>query len=273
MCLSMLPRLAGAGNSSDKQSPLQSHLLLSMATSVSRPDRAMQPSATDERHILVSISSPDPALFLYGPPRDSVADEDVMSEWNGYVGEKIERYRTLVAPDFTFCSNLTCNPDSLDRTADKRWVEKTALKETVHFVMKKKPWIEAFVRYTTLQFGHNATKSVSLQSVRDAGLQDTSGLSRRKKNSDFSFKGGLKTNFIDGSVGFVAEAQARYLKLTTFYRFDLSKSINIVGMEYPLGGGMVMQYRHESTHTSGAADGFAVAGTGAFQSIRLIYQF
>lgn len=268
----LLPRFADAESLFDSYSPDQKPLLLSLATRDGRQVRPDRLPATDLPLIHVSITSPNPALFLYDSRHEENTREDVLREWNSYVGDKIERYRTLIEPDFTFCKEQMCNPDSIDRSADKKWIEKMAVKETVHFTMKKEPWIESFVRFTTLQFRHNATKSVSLQSVKDAGLQDTSGLSR-KKNNEFSFKGGLKTNFIDGSIGFVAEAQARYRTLTTFYRFDLSKSINIVGMEYPLGGGMVMQYRHESTHSSGEADGFAVAGSGAFQSLRLIYQF
>jgi hypothetical protein len=96
---------------------------------------------------------------------------------------------------------------------------------------------------------------------------------RKTNPRDFSFKGGLKTNFIDGSIGFVAEARARYRLLMTFLRYDPSKRTSIIGMEYPLQGGMLVQVRHESSHAVASLEGMDLRATGHRDTVKLLYQF
>lgn len=218
--------------------------------------------------------TPGPALFTFQPRSAGPPQEDILGEWNRFVGGKLDRYRLLVSPELAFCEYPQCNPDSFDRSNDERRVKKIILKETANFARKKGPWIDTVIRYTTLQIRHNASSGVSLQSVKDPGPLDTSEVTPRKTNpGDFSFKGGFKTNFIDGSIGFVAEAQARYRLLTAFYRFDPGKRTSVIGMEHPLRGGMLVQVRHESSHAAASVEGLDLQATGRLESVKLIYQF
>lgn len=221
-----------------------------------------------------SYPMPESLFFIKVQPRsDGTEQESILREWNTYVGGKIERYRTLVMPDLSLCESPRCNPDSLDHSYEEKEVRKLIVKETANFAKDKEPWIDTIVRLTMLQIRHNASREVTLRSVKDPGPPDMSDvLPRKTEQSDFSFKGGLKTNFIDASISFVAEAKARYRKLTTVYRLDFAKHTSIVGLEYPLAG-MLVEFRHESGHAASAFDRPDAPTGGSSDWIKLVYYF
>ncbi len=198
----------------------------------------------------------------------------IILEWRKYVDEQLEQYRTVTDPDYSFCAKPPCNPDAIAQPDQNKRIGRAVLKDTAAFIRKKVSWIDDIVRYTRLEVVHNATKDMSLDSVKDPGPIDMSAVKPRKADDVFSFNGGLKTNFTEGVVSVVGEAKARYNSVTSFYRYNPGKHNNIVGMEYPLQGNMVLQFRHESNYTSqGSPEGFIVQNKANVQMLKLIYQF
>lgn len=278
MCLSIncFSQLASAGEDdfpTGKKTSDQNPLLLA---------RAVYPGPLDKpgerftaSNILEHIPQfvPDPDLFQYRSASRESQQEDIILEWRKYVDEKLEQYRTVSDPDFSFCAKPPCNPDAIAQPDQNKRIGKAVLKETAAFIRKKASWIDTVVRYTRLEVAHNATKDMSFDSVKDPGPIDMSSVKPRKAGDVFSFNGGLKTNFTDGAVSVVGEAKARYNTVTSFYRYNPNKHNNIVGMEYPLQGNMVLQFRHESSYTSGSSEEFIAQNKASVQMLKLIYQF
>ncbi len=260
----------------DKKSSDQNHLLLARAVHPGPLDKPGDQFTAVNTLEHTPQFVPDPYLFQYHPMSTGMdpRQNSIILEWRKYVDEQLGQYRTVIDPDYSFCAKPPCNPDAIAQPDQNKRVGRALLKDTAAFIRKKASWIDAVVRYSRLEFAHNATKDMSLDSVKDPGPVDMSSVKPKKADDVFSFNGGLKTNFTEGTVSVVGEAKARYNSVNSFYRYNPGKHSSIVGMEYPLQGGMLLQFRHESNYTSqDSPEGFIVQSKASVQMLKLIYQF
>lgn len=226
-------------------------------------------------HVTRFESNPD--LFPYAADSGTSqkrSPTSVIEEWRAYVDDKMERYRALIVPDYSFCRTSPCNPDPNLLYDENKLIQGALLKETLNFIRAKAAWIDTVVKYSRIDVVYNANREVTLSSVTDRGPVDTSMVKPRKNEVPFSFNGGLRTGVAGRTIGLVVEAKARYYMLTSFYRFDFAKHNNIVGMEYPFRANMLMQFRSESSYYA-AEDlaGVLTQNKASVQLLSLVYQF
>jgi hypothetical protein len=190
----------------------------------------------------------DPAL--YGKEKVFSSQTDIVGAWREQVFARLGGYSRTA----TGIGNGPQSRDESDnQTTDEKKIKRMASEETVRFIQKRSPIIDKIVGYLKLEISNKTYKeNVGVSASDDNKIQLKDRLSKnRGTNNGLAFKSGIGLKLEDGGTGLIGKTEARYGKLSSFYKMNIDKhNDSSFGLKYPYDGNLHLLLTHVNTHTS-----------------------
>ncbi len=190
----------------------------------------------------------DPAL--YGKEKVVSPQTDIVGAWCEQVFAKLGGYsRTATG----FGNGPQSRDESDNQTTDEKKIKRMASEETLRFIQKRSPIIDKIVGYLKLEISNKTYKeTVGVSASDNNKIQLKDKLSKKQgTNNGIAFKSGIGLKLEDGGTGLFGKTEARYGKLSSFYKMNIDKhNDSSSGLKYPCDGNLHLLLTHENTHTS-----------------------
>jgi hypothetical protein len=218
--------------------------------------------------------SSDPNLYSE-IKRNDRSETKLIEEWRERVFKAVGTYSLPQQPDLLNDSRLQSNNEIEEQANANRMATRMVLKETLTFTQERLPEIDKLIRLLRFEVSTDSVSEKNVGTEIDENKNDEARTARNTPVKEgFLLKTGLRVPVESGKLGVTSETEARYGKMTSFFKVYLDGQYdNSLGLKYVLGKDIHLQVERQVAHTTDFVTSDTANEKSSLNLVQLVCKF